>query len=152
LASSAEAGKPRGSGGVLPQTGLWQHDLERLGEIHRLPAREAKEEDQALGASERMYRDLVENASDLIYVIDLQGNFTHINKAAQRISGYSRAEALGMNIAQLVAPDQLESARRMIQKALRGEPARRYDLDIVTKDGRRVTLEISHRLSLENGI
>src|SRR6266550_3355420 len=95
---------------------------------------------------------LVENASDLIYVIDLQGNFTSINRAAQRISGYTRAEALKMNIAQLVASEYLESARQMIQKALRGEPATTSDLEIVTKDGRRVMLEISHRLFLENGI
>ena len=95
---------------------------------------------------------MVENASDLIYVTDLQGNFTSINRAARRISGYSRTEALKMNIAQLVASDHLEIARQMIQRALRGGPATTYDLDIVAKDGRRVTLEISHRLLLENGI
>jgi PAS domain S-box-containing protein len=99
-----------------------------------------------------MYREMVENASDLIYVTDLQGNFTSINRAARRISGYSRTEALKMNIAQLVASDHLEIARQMIQRALRGGPATTYDLDIVAKDGRRVTLEISHRLLLENGI
>src|SRR5204863_6007432 len=43
-------------------------------------------------------------------------------------------------------------ARQMIQKALRGEPATTSDLEIVTKDGRRVMLEISHRLVLQNGI
>jgi diguanylate cyclase (GGDEF)-like protein/PAS domain S-box-containing protein len=137
----------------LPQTDLWQRDMEPFVEIVRpLPSRDQKEEERGLRASERMYRELVENATDLIYAIDLQGNFTSINRAAQRISGYSRAEALKMNIAQLVASDHLEAARQMIQKALHGEPARTYDLDIVTKDGRRVTLEISHRLLLENGI
>ena len=103
-------------------------------------------------ASERMHRELVENASDLIYVIDLKGNFTSINRAAQRISGYSKAEALKMNIGQLVASDHLRTAREMIRKALRGQPAKTYDLDILSKDGRRVTLEISHRLLLEEGI
>jgi diguanylate cyclase (GGDEF)-like protein/PAS domain S-box-containing protein len=114
--------------------------------------RYTEQSEQALKASERMYRELVENASDLIYAIDLQGNFTAINRAAQRISGYSRAEALKMNIAQLVASDHLEAARQMIRTALRGEPTTTHDLDIVTKDGRRVTLEISHRLLLENGL
>ena len=138
----------------MPQTSLWPHDLERLGEIISRPplSRDTREEDRSLHASEQMYREMVENASDLIYVTDLQGNFTSINRAARRISGYSRAEALKMNIAQLVASDHLETARQMIQKALRGEPATTYDLDIVAKDGRRVTLEISHRLLLENGI
>src|SRR3989454_6878132 len=142
----------RGPGGVLPQTGIWEPS-ESVGAIKRLPlSREAKDEERGLRASEQMYRELVENASDLIYVIDLQGNFTSINRAAQRISGYTRAEALKMNIAQLVASEYLESARQMIQKALRGGPATTSDLEIVTKDGRRVMLEISHRLFLENGI
>ena len=137
----------------MPQTSLWSRDLERLGEINRpLLPRDIREDDRSLRASEQMYRELVENASDLIYVIDLQGNFTSINRAAQRISGYTRAEALKMNIAQLVASEYLESARQMIQKALRGEPATTSDLEIVTKDGRRVMLEISHRLVLQNGI
>src|SRR2546427_10342823 len=142
----------RGPGGVLPQTGIWEPS-ESVGAIKRpLTFRNAKEEERALRASEQMYRELVENASDLIYVIDLQGNFTSINRAAQRISGYTRAEALKMNIAQLVASEYLNSARQMIQKALRGERATTSDLEIVTKDGRRVMLEISHRLVLENGI
>ncbi len=117
-------------------------------EAHETP----RDDERALRASERMYRELVENATDLIYVIDLQGNFTSINRAAQRISGYSKTEALKMNIGQLVASSHLKTAREMIQKALRGYPARTYDLDIVTKDDRRVTLEISHRLLLDNGV
>jgi PAS domain S-box-containing protein len=137
----------------LPQTGPWQSGTERPGDTSGawIP-RYTEKAEQALKASEQMYRELVENASDLIYAIDLQGNFTAINRAAQRISGYSKAEALKMNIAQLVASDHLEAARQMIQTALRGEPATTYDLDIVTKDGRRVTIEVSHRLLLENGL
>ena len=141
----------------MPQTGvLRSHQVESLGESNRptlvRDLRDTKDEDRALRASEQMYRELVENASDLIYVIDLQGNFTSFNRAAQRVSGYTRTEALAMNIAQLVASEYLESARQMIQKALHGEPATTSDLEIVTKDGRRVMLEISHRLYLQNGI
>ena len=141
----------------MPQTGLLlAPQAESLEEIRRLTLvrdlRGIRDDDRALHASEQMYRELVENASDLIYVIDLQGNFTSFNRAAQRVSGYTRTEALAMNIAQLVASEYLESARQMIQKALHGEPATTSDLEIVTKDGRRVMLEISHRLYLQNGI
>jgi len=71
--------------------GLLRREMESLGESMRPTlvhdSRHAKDEERALRASEQMYRELVENASDLIYVIDLQGNFTSINRAAQRISG-----------------------------------------------------------------
>jgi len=124
----------------LPQTGTRERHFEHTGDRISPPlSRNFIEDDTALRASEKMYRDLVENASDLIYVIDLQGNFTSINRAAQRISGYTRAEALKMNIAQLVAPEYLETARQMMQKALRGDPATTYDLEIVAENCRRVT-------------
>ncbi|MEO7651643.1 MAG: diguanylate cyclase, partial [Bryobacteraceae bacterium] len=106
----------------------------------------------ALRARVDLYRDLVENANDLIYVTDLQGNFTAINRAAQRISGYTKEEVLRMNIAQLVAPESLASARQMIQTTLRGEQGTTSNLDLVTKAGRRLTLEISYRLVLQGGI
>jgi len=102
--------------------------------------------------SEETFRELVENAHDLIYSIDLEGRFSHVNRAALRVCGYTRDEILEMNIAHLVAPEYLAKARQMIQCALRGEAPELYDLDLVTKDGRRVTVEITHRLVLEDGI
>jgi DNA-binding NtrC family response regulator len=59
----------------------------------------------ALRDSEARYRELFENANDLVYVHDLAGNFLAINKAAERISGYARDEALGMNLNRVVAPE-----------------------------------------------
>ena len=38
----------------------------------------------------------IENANDLIYTHDLQGNFTSLNRAGEIITGYSREEALKM--------------------------------------------------------
>ncbi|MBI1786378.1 MAG: EAL domain-containing protein [Acidobacteria bacterium] len=112
---------------------------------------EQKQSERTLAASEQRYRELVENATDLIYSIDLQGNFTSINKAAERLSGYTREEVLGMNIANLVAPECLDRARQMIQRTLRGEGSQPYELEIVAKSNRRVTLEVSHRLHLHEG-
>src|SRR2546421_1562873 len=126
------AGKADGCEDPTAVSAEWQRDVERLRQPNRLASlRDTREDERSLRASEQMYREMVENATDLIYVTDLQGNFTSINRAARRISGYGRSEALKMNIAQLVASDHLETARQMIQKALRGEPATTYDLDIV---------------------
>ncbi|MBI4752333.1 MAG: PAS domain S-box protein [Acidobacteria bacterium] len=105
----------------------------------------------ALKESEERFRDLFENATDLIYIHDLQGNFTSINGATERITGYSREEGLQMNIRQIVAPEYLNLARHMIAAKLNGDASTTYEIDIIGKDGRRASLEVSTRLLVENG-
>lgn len=108
-------------------------------------------EDQ-LKKSEERYRELVENAHDLIYEHDLEGNYISANKAVQQISGYSLAESLNLNLAQIVAPDYLEKAQEMTRRKLAGESVTAYDLIVIAKDGRRVPIEVNSRLVLKDGV
>ena len=105
----------------------------------------------ALATSEARYRELFENANDLIYTHDLQGYFTSINKAAERLSGYTHAEALHMHIAQVVVPEQLALANQTTARQLAGETVPPYELEIRTKEGRRVPLELHTRLITHDG-
>lgn len=110
-----------------------------------------KEVAQALVESEARFRDLFENANDLIYTHNLRGNFTSLNRAGEVITGYSREEALQMNISQVVAPEYIEEAKQKITRKVNGEPPTSYEIEIIAKDGHRVTLELSTRLIFENG-
>ena len=112
---------------------------------------ERKFAEEAVRESETKYRDLFENANDLIYTHDLKGNFTSLNRAGERIIGYSRDEALTMNISQVVAPESLTAARNMTARKLAGNSATTYEVDVIAKDGRVVSLELSTRLILEKG-
>ncbi len=108
--------------------------------------------EEALRQSESRFRDLFENANDLIYTHDLLGNFTSLNRAGELITGYSREEALGMNIAQVVAPEFLEKARTMTARKMDGETPGTYELEIIAKNKARVVLEISTRLIVIDGM
>lgn len=107
--------------------------------------------DEALKESESRFRDLFENANDLIYTHDLQGYFTSLNRAGERITGYSREEALTMQISQVVAPEYVDHAQRMTMRKLEGEVPTSYELEIIAKGGHRVMLELSTRLIYHNG-
>jgi PAS domain S-box-containing protein len=108
---------------------------------------ERQRAEAALRQSEERYRDLVENANDIIYAHDLAGKLTCWNRAGERILGYTVEEALGMNIAQLVVPEHLERARQMTMRKVAEGGRTAYELDVLAKNGRRLTVEINSRLA-----
>src|SRR5260370_32725530 len=100
----------------------------------------------AMRESEERYRELFENANDIIYTHDLKGNFSSLNKSGERVTGYSVDEALRMNIADVLAADYVNTAREMLALKAETRAPTVYGLEIFAKDGRRVALEVSTRL------
>ena len=103
-------------------------------------------------SGESHLRELLENANDIIYTQDLKGNFTSVNKAAERITGYSRREALRMNMTDIVVPEHREIAYSYTKRKMAGEVIHKpYEIDILRKDGRRLSVEVSTRLLTRDG-
>ena len=119
---------------------------------HVALAIERRRAEDALRESEERYRDLFENAQDLVYTHDLAGNYTSANIVCEKITGYTHEECIGMNVAQVIAPEGLETARKAMAKKTVEQDSSAYEIDIVTKDGRRVTLEVNSRLIHRNGV
>jgi PAS domain S-box-containing protein len=69
-----------------------------------------KRADEALRQSEQRFRALVENASDLIVIIDADGTIRFVSPSIERVMGYRDEDILGMNILSLVRPNDLEVA------------------------------------------
>jgi diguanylate cyclase (GGDEF)-like protein/PAS domain S-box-containing protein len=98
------------------------------------------------------YRDLFENASDIIYTHDLNGALTSINKAAERITGYAREDALGTSVFQWLDAESRAVAIEMMQQKLGGAPQTTYAVTLISKDDRRVALEVGTRLVFRDGV
>jgi PAS domain S-box-containing protein len=114
---------------------------------------ERKLAESALRESEQRYRSLVDNATDLIYSHGLDGRFLSINQAGEEITGYTQAELLQLTLLDLVAPEYWDLLRqRAAERTVHGNLGRTTcELELVTRDGRRVPVEVSSAPLIRDG-
>jgi PAS domain S-box-containing protein len=105
---------------------------------------EQKLAEESLRQSEERYRELFENANDMVFALDLEGRFTAINRAGERITGFRRAELLGRPMRELLADPGCD-----LFPSEGDESA--YECELVAADGRRVPLEVASRLTRVGG-
>ena len=106
---------------------------------------------ETLSRYERWYLSLVENSSDLIFTQDLEGNFSSINPAVEKLTGYSQDEIVGMNFRQIVAPEYTDLVWKSILRMLEDRRPSNRELAIVSKNWRRIPVRMSTHLVYEFG-
>jgi PAS domain S-box-containing protein len=112
-----------------------------------------KRAEETLRASEARYRDLFENATDLIATVDLESRLTGVNAAFVRALGYSREELVGRSLRDFV-PEEWhgELERAGAGKAVDVGSSTVYEHELVARDGRRIQVEVASRVMLESGV
>jgi len=107
--------------------------------------------EEALRSSEERFRELFENANDVIFLHDLKGKLVAVNRAAEYLTGYSRTEVIGKSFDELVAPEARQQTQDTIRAHLGGSATQHYELPIVSKFGTRRFLEVSTRIIYRRG-
>jgi PAS domain S-box-containing protein len=102
---------------------------------------ERKRAEHTLRESEARYRDLFDNASDLICVTDLEGSFVYVNRAWHDATGYSDEELRRMRLADLVPPEQCAALADAYARVLAGETVEHLDLTFLTRAGSAVAVD-----------
>ena len=87
----------------------------------------------------------------IAYTLDLAGFFTFIDPEGQRLSGYSSEEVARMNVTEIVAPELVEVVRKQIARTIKRRVGVVYQIEIITKDRRRIPLETSMHVVMRDG-
>ncbi len=98
---------------------------------------------QELKQSEQKYRDLVETSNELIWSVNLQGQFTFVNQATREVYGYEPDELLGQVFAMLLPLEQLEADWKIFESVLAGQQLFDYETVHLRKDGQRIDLSVN---------
>jgi PAS domain S-box-containing protein len=105
--------------------------------------------EKQLADMEKQYHAIFENASDAIWVQDLDGNIITANEATARLLGFNRRELAGMNVARFLSKEALDASVEVQQKLQQGEAINNpYELRLNRKDGTEAILRLTTNLLL----
>lgn len=100
-----------------------------------------KEAEAALLESEERYRDLFENATDLIQCVTADGRFVYVNQAWRETLGYNEAEIAELKILDVIHPIYKSHCIKVFQRVMAGEKIERIQAQFITKNQELISLE-----------
>ena len=110
---------------------------------------ERKRAEQALDLRERRFRALIENASDLLVMLDRGGKIAYISPSIARLGGYLPDEVIGRNYLEFAHPEDVPKARERLLQVIAGpDQADASEVRFRHKDGRWIILESIARNAL----
>ena len=100
---------------------------------------ERKRAKEVLREDKERYRTLVENASDIVFRTDNSGNFTFVNPAGIRITGYEKEEMMGKHYPTLIHPDMRDEAMKFFgRQFVKGIQNTYLEYPLLTKEGHKL--------------
>ncbi len=92
---------------------------------------------------ERRYLALLDNAKEIICILNLNGNVSSMNRAAEQLLGFSQIEAPGVNITSIVHPSSGSRMQQMIKRTLDAQSRTVEVVELVSSEGREISVEAS---------
>ena len=86
---------------------------------------------------------IVDSSDDAIVSKTLEGIITSWNHGAEKIFGYSAAEAIGQHITFIIPPERHSEEDDVLAQIRRGEKVDHFETIRQTKDGRKVEISLT---------
>jgi PAS domain S-box-containing protein len=115
-------------GVAVENAGLYQKEREIAGQLRQ---------------SEENYRGLFENATEPIFVYDLQGKIIAANRACAKLSGFAPAEMVGMGISTFLSGEVRDAVGEIADRMLSGKAGEGpFELRLIKRDGTEAIVEV----------
>ncbi len=136
--------RPLAKDGRLLAILVFMKDLTDL----KLPEPQLNQRLDQLVETTSLHRAMVASALDCIFLMDAEGTVFEFNPAAEATFGFSRDEAIGKSIVDLIVPPDVRDSGRSRREVFRylmdrdaiGQAMKR---NAVTKDGRAIAIELT---------
>ncbi len=104
-----------------------------------------------LEAERDRFKAIADTTFDLLFRFDLDGRFTYVSSACERILGYTPAEMVGEPFVEYTTTESGSKATAAFESVLDGGDIEDVELDVLTADGEIVTLEVNGTPAIEDG-
>ncbi|RKY84522.1 hypothetical protein DRQ09_08550, partial [candidate division KSB1 bacterium] len=119
---------------VILQNVKLVHNLEKTNRILKITLTKLRE-------SKEKYQKLFNNSIDIVYTLDTRGNFTSINDAVKKLTGFKKSEIIGKNFSyfkEYIDKKEVSRVKRKFKKILKTESSV-FDLPITIKTKSKTT-------------
>jgi len=106
----------------------------------------------ASNLAENHYLTFLDNAPDIVFTVDLNGNFLYVNKTANKITGIPVSRLQKSSLQNIAAPAYKDAVKKFFQNSFKGKSIPLLEIEILGSNGKQIPLEIHiERIKDKNG-
>jgi len=101
--------------------------------------------EEAVRRSEERFRDIVENMSDGLYVVDLDGRYQFVNRTLANRTGIPADDFKKLTYFDLLPKEEAEKVAAIYDRIVHGEDVPSFEFFYFSRDGRKLDIEVRPR-------